>query len=136
MSESSEPKGQKKDPGFMKALRLVVHRAGGAKRVAAVLWPKIKLVTAHQRVLGCLDLRRREHFSPEELIFLMRIGKEVADHSAMESFATLSGYSKPYPIATEDERVDLQRRYLKATEDQQAALAKFEEFERKWKKDH
>lgn len=135
MSDDKLAKGQQKDPGLMKALRLVVHRAGGAKRVAAMLWPQTKLGTAHQRLLACLDLRRREHFSPEELILMLRIGKDLADHAAMELLATLSGYSKPYPMATEDERADLQRRYLKAVEGQQAALAKFDEIERRRKKD-
>lgn len=123
---AAEPTGPKKDLELMKALRLIVHRGGGAKKVACWLWPGMRVPTAHGRLLASLDHRRRERLSPEEFMMLLRLGRDLADHTGMELFASMCGYSKPYSVSTEDERADVQRRYIKAATEQREAADRYE----------
>jgi len=94
------------------ALRSVVDACGGPKKLAAALWPSKPLSQARQRLLHCLDPERGEALHPHEVVWLLKLAREAGCHVAMHHIATECGYGEPVPTDPEDERAELQRRFL------------------------
>lgn len=97
------------------ALREVVRFAGGPKAVGSKLWPEIEPDKAGRRMSDCLNDTRREHLSPAQVVLLMKIGREVGCHAAMNYMARETGYADPTPVEPEDEVARLQREFVEAT---------------------
>lgn len=97
------------------ALREVVQAAGGNKKVGTMLYPEMPADHAAGRVRDCLNPDRREVFNPEQVLLLLRIGRQCGCHSAMGYLAFESGYSTPVPMEPEDEVIRLQREFVEAT---------------------
>jgi len=108
---------------FSDALKDVVKAAGGAKSVGCKLWPEKTPDAAHRTLLDCLNDARAEKFSPEQVLLLLKIGREVNCHAAMNYVARESGYDDPQPTEPEDERARLQREFVEA----QRAMSKLAE---------
>jgi len=108
---------------FSEALKDVVKAAGGAKSVGCKLWPEKTPDAAHRTLLDCLNDNRAEKFSPEQVLLLLKIGREVGCHAAINYVARETGYSDPRPIEPEDERARLQREFVEA----QKAMSKLAE---------
>lgn len=108
---------------FSDALKDIVKAAGGAKSVGCKLWPEKTPESAHRILLDCLNDSRAEKFSPEQVLLLLKIGREVNCHAAMNYVARETGYSDPTPIEPEDERARLQREFVEA----QKAMSKLAE---------
>ncbi len=66
-------------------------------------------------VRDCLNHDRRERFTPEQVLMLLRLGHQVGCHAAMVFMARDAGYSDPQPVEPEDEVARLQREYVEAT---------------------
>lgn len=60
------------------ALREVVQSAGGAKKVGALMFPDMPTEHAASRVRDCLNADRRERFTPDQVLMLIRIGRRPA----------------------------------------------------------
>lgn len=94
------------------ALREVVQRAGGLKTVGALLWPELEAGQAGRRLADCLNSDRRELLNPAQVVYLLRIGRQVGCHAGMHYIADESGYQHPDPIEQRDERARLQREFI------------------------
>lgn len=74
------------------ALRSLIDRAGGPKRVAAQLWPNKPLEQATRWLADCLNTDRAAKLDPEELVALLRIGHDADAHMAMAYIGQQAGY--------------------------------------------
>lgn len=97
------------------ALREVIQAAGGAKVVGSKMFPDMTVDYAAGRIRDCLNNDRRERFTPEQVLMLLRLGHQVGCHAAMAFMAREAGYSDPQPVEPEDEVARLQREYVEAT---------------------
>ena len=93
----------------------VIHAAGGFKIVGQRLFPELAPDHAGNKLRACLDDERREKFSPQQIVLLLRIGREYGCHALINHISSESGYSNPYPVEPEDEIARLQREFVEAT---------------------
>ncbi len=96
------------------AIAAVADRLG-RKRVACRLWPDKSERDAHNLFDACLNPERRERFSPSQLVFVAKLGREAGLHAIMEFLARDLGYTDPQPLEPEDERAKLQREFIEAS---------------------
>jgi len=111
---------------FNDALDAVVKACGGAKAVACKLWPEKTPDAAHRLLLACLNEGRVEKLSPEQVIFLLRMGRERGCHAAINYLSRESGYSDPQPVDPDNEKVRLQREFIEAQKYMQQLAARME----------
>jgi hypothetical protein len=97
------------------ALREVVRQAGGPKVVGARLWPEIEPDKAGRRMSDCLNETRREVLSPAQVMLVLKIGRQVGCHAAINYMSRDCGYADPMPVEPEDEIARLQREFVEAT---------------------
>lgn len=97
------------------ALREVIQAAGGAKSVGALMFPTTPPDQAAGKIRDCLNPDRRERFTPDQVMMLLRLGRQSGCHSAMSFITHESGYGEPVPVEPEDEVARLQREYVEAT---------------------
>ena len=113
------------------ALSDVVRALGGPKRVGALLkGDAVSAEDAGRWVKDCLNRNRRERFDPNELVFLLRKGREIGCHSAMNFLADEAGYERPKPLEPRDEMAELQRRYLDGVGELKAIAERMERLTR------
>lgn len=112
------------------ALRDVVRSAGGAKTVGHRLWPGKSVQEAQTRLLNCLDHDRPEKLSPEDLLVLLKLGREASCHVAMKFLAIECGYGEPHPVDPADEAAELQRRFVAGVDEQRKLLDRLERLTR------
>ena len=108
------------------ALSSVVKACGGAKVMGAKLWPEKSVQAAHSQLLDCLNDARPAKLSPEQVMFLMREGRKINCHAAMNYLAREAGYQDPKPADPEDEKTKLQREYIDATRVMQSIAVRME----------
>jgi hypothetical protein len=94
------------------ALGDVVRALGGPKKVGAELRPEKPADEAATWVKDCLNRNRREKFDPDQVLWLLRKGREIECHAAMNYLAQQAGYAEPQPIEPETELAKLLREYL------------------------
>jgi hypothetical protein len=91
------------------AIRELVRALGGAKTVGQLLWPGKSMQDAQTRLLNCLDHNRPEKLGPEDLLVLLRKGRDASCHVLMEYMNDACGYAKPAPLDPADEQAALVR---------------------------
>jgi hypothetical protein len=96
------------------ALRELVSALGGTKAVGARMRPELPADHAGRWLNDCLNESRREHLTPEHLLWLLAEGRRTGLHGAMGWITSEVGYSIPEPIEPEDQRAQLQREYIEA----------------------
>jgi len=101
------------------ALAEIVKAAGGYKPVGCRLWPEMAADHAGNKLRDCLNHDRREKLSPDQVILLLKIGREIGVHSAIHFMARECGYTDPAPIDPEDERNQLMREFIDAQKSMQ-----------------
>ena len=74
------------------AIRAVVQALGGSKAVGTKLWPEKAADAAGRLVNDCLNQAKPEKFSPDQLMLLLRWGREIGCHAAMNYLAGETGY--------------------------------------------
>lgn len=89
------------------ALRELVNTLGGAKKIGPLLWPEKTIEQAHTLLLACFNTDRRERLTPEQVIFLLRKGREGDCHIAMRYIAQECGYAPPAPVNPQDRQLQL-----------------------------
>ena len=87
------------------ALKSLVMALGGFKKVGPLLRPEDE--NSDDWLRHCLNGSRREKLSPEQVVFLLREGRRVGFHSAMEFLAMNTGY-KAQPVDADAQRLALQ----------------------------
>jgi len=95
------------------ALREVVQALGGTKRVGGMMRTDRSAEELGRWVSDCLNGERREKFDPDQVMWLLREGRRIGCHSAMNYLARECGYSAQ-PIDPADEKAELQRQYIEA----------------------
>ena len=105
------------------ALRELVNHLGGAKRVGPMLWPEKTVEQAHTLLLACFNSERRERLTPEQVMLLLRIGRDQGQHSAMNYICEEIGYARPEPVNQQERLAALVEKYNR-TGDALIALAK------------
>ncbi|MDR0249855.1 MAG: hypothetical protein LBI35_00835 [Burkholderiales bacterium] len=96
------------------ALKEVVLTLGGTKRVGSMLWPEKSADEAGRRLADCLNPDRRDRLDPEQVLWLLREGRQTDCHSAMHFICASAGYAPAAPVKPEDELAALQREYIEA----------------------
>lgn len=96
------------------AVRTVVQSLGGTKKVGPMLWPALGPSAASRRLIDCLNESRPEKLSPGELLKLARWGREAGCHAIAVYFNGETGYAPPVPVNADDEKQDLQRKFIDA----------------------
>lgn len=108
------------------ALREVIGACGGAKQVAARLWPEKTPDAAHRILLDCLNETRPERLDPDRLRLVLRLGREANCHAAMNYLLRDLGYADSQPLDPQDEHAQLQRDYIAATKALQGIASRIE----------
>ena len=80
------------------ALRELVAALGGTKAVGARMRPELPADHAGRWLNDCLNDSRREHLTPEQLLWLLAEGRRTGLHSAMGWIASECGYTTPERI--------------------------------------
>jgi len=81
-----------------------IHAAGGFKRVAAALWPAMKLESAYARLKACVDEGRNEKLTLDELDALIAMARAANCHVIAQYLATAHGYVLEVVDADEQRR--------------------------------
>lgn len=97
------------------ALREIARAYGGFKVIGAKLWPEMDPDKAGRRLSDALNDSRREVLSPAQVLLLLKLGRQIGCHAAINYMARESGYSDPAPIEPEDEVTRLQREYVESS---------------------
>ena len=100
---------------ILDALREVVTVCGGLKSVGARMRPDLSPDHAGRWLSDCLNGDRREHFTPGQLIWLMRDGRNANCHVAATYLLREAGYADPVPVSAEDEQTALMREFVDAS---------------------
>lgn len=108
------------------ALRECVHALGGAKVVGAALKPELAADAAGQWVRDCLNPERRERFTPDQVLWLLREARKANCHAGMAFLAQQCGYADPVPVEPEDERAALMRQFVAAQQSIQQLVTRME----------
>lgn len=103
------------------ALDAVIAACGGRKKMAGELWPDKPVRDAHNLLDACLNHERREKFDPTQIIYILRRGREVGCHGAMNFIAGETGYAAT-PVSPEAERDRLADAILQCTTTLERAL--------------
>jgi hypothetical protein len=111
---------------FVDALREVIHTCGGAKQVAAKLWPEKSPDAAHRLLLDCLNETRPERLDPDRLRMVLRLGRQAGCHAAINWLLRDTGYEDARPVEPEDEHASLMREYIAATKSLKALADRIE----------
>lgn len=97
------------------ALREVIHAIGGPKIVGERMFPDMPADHAASRIRDCLNADRRDRFTPDQVLMILRLGHQVRCHAGMVFMARELGYSDPVPVDPEDEVARLQRDFIEAS---------------------
>lgn len=108
------------------ALREVIQAAGGYKKVGAMMFTDIPPDHAAGKVRDCLNIDRRERFTPDQVMMIARLGRQVGCHALINHMARECGYSDPAPIEPEDEVARLQREFIEASKALTAMASRIE----------
>ena len=97
------------------ALREVVQALGGTKATGARMRPEMPADQAGRWLNDCLNADRREHLTPEQVLWLMREGRAIGAHAILAYLCAEAQYAAPVPVDPEDERAALQRQFIEAS---------------------
>jgi hypothetical protein len=114
---------------FNDALKALVLALGGYKKVGGLMRPELTGDAGKDWVKHCLMPDRREKFSPEQVSFLLREGRRVGFHAAMDYLANDTGY-KAQPVELEKQVESLEERIatgLQLLNGHMATLARLKE---------
>jgi hypothetical protein len=100
------------------ALTEIVRALGGPKKVGPMLKPDLTVHDSSNVVSACLNIDRRERFTPEQVQFLLREARKICCHAAINFICGDAGYTSPQPVEPEDEKAKLMREFIEATKQQ------------------
>jgi len=108
------------------AVHDAVRAIGGSKKVGCLLWPAKSVKDAENRINDCLNCDRAEKFSLVELIFILKLAREVGYHGALHFINDECGYRHSEPLEPKDEQAALQREYIESVKSAQRIAARLE----------
>lgn len=110
------------------ALREDIQACGGAKVVAAKLWPEKTPDAAHRLLLDCLNELRPERLDPGRLRMLLKMAREKHSYAGINWLLRELAYDDARPVEPQDKREQLQRDFVQATKSLQALAAQIERY--------
>jgi hypothetical protein len=96
------------------ALSTDISAAGGPKVVGHKLRPTMKPDGAGEWLKTCLNRNRAEKLSPEDVMLIKRLAREVGSFAALTFEMSELNMTMPTPVEPEDERARLQREFIQA----------------------
>ncbi|HEX7113739.1 MAG TPA: hypothetical protein VF193_01295 [Steroidobacter sp.] len=114
---------------FRDALKHLVKALGGFEAVGLELWPAKSMKAAGNWLRDCLDPERPAKLDLEEVVRLLRMGRERGVHCAVHKLADETGYERPgiAPCKTKAQLIGEQmahhlREFQRLANEQAAAL--------------
>lgn len=98
------------------ALGDIVRALGGPKKVGTELRPDKPWDEAAKWVKDCLNRDRREKFDADQMLWLLKKGREANCHSAINYICDECGYGRPPVIEPQTHLEKLLTEYVKAAE--------------------
>lgn len=98
------------------AFRHIV-RVIGPKVAGPAIFPQKDPEAAARYLADTLNQNRTEKLDLEQVMQLLRMGREAGCHSAIDYINTISGYAKSTPIDPSDEKAELQRQFNKSVQE-------------------
>lgn len=110
------------------ALKTIGQMYGKPKKIGAMLWPEMAADKAGERWANCLNRTRPEKLDPEQVLLVLKIGRQIGCHAGMQFISEFCGY-KYEPVEPEDEKAKLQRLYIQSVEAQKDLVRRMEQLE-------
>jgi hypothetical protein len=101
-------------------------RIVGFKEIARSLWPAKGQEAAARYLNDCLNNDREQKLSGEEIMVIARRGREIGCYLITAFINAETGFALPTPIDPEDQKAELQRRYIASVQEQKAITARME----------
>lgn len=110
---------------FFEALKTIGQAFGGSKKMGAFLWPDKPIDKASELWANCLNRARPEKLDPEQVLLVLKIGRQIGCHAGIQFISEHCGY-KYEPVEPEDEKAKLQRLYIQSVEAQKDLVRRME----------
>jgi hypothetical protein len=110
---------------FYEALKTIGQAFGGSKKMGGYLWPDKPVDKAAQLWADCLNRSRPEKLDPEQVLAVLKIGRQIGCHAGAHFLAEQCGY-KYEPVEPEEEKAKLMRDFVNAKDDLARLLSKLE----------
>lgn len=104
-----------------------VKACGGSKVVGLALWPAKGVEAAQRQLLACLNPERQEKLGPDEVLHVLKLGRERGWHGGMHYLAHALSYAEPQPLEPKDEADELRRQVLAMGASLTKALARLDQ---------
>lgn len=91
------------------ALADVVRQLGGHKRVGPLIWPAKCPDAAGRLLADCFNPDRPARLSPEQVMFVLRLGRQAGADTAMQWMLAQLHYAPTRAVNPHDEVAELQR---------------------------
>ena len=113
---------------FYEALKTIGQAFGGSKKIGGFLWPDKPIDKAAQLWADCLNRTRPEKLDPEQVLAVLKIGRQLGCHAGMQFITDQCGY-KYEPIEPENEKQALLREVKSLATELKQKFAKLEALE-------
>ena len=107
------------------ALRTIGQMYGGSKKIGGYLWPDKPIDKAAQLWTDCLNRTRPEKLDPEQVLAVLKIGRQIGTHTGVHFIAEQCGY-RFEPVEPEDERAALMRKFNESVKLQASIVTRLE----------
>lgn len=111
------------------AIGTTVMALGGYKKVGHMLRPNMKIESAYAWLKECVKTNGDQHLDQHEVLTLVREGRKVGCHAIMEFLSRDAGYETK-PKEPEDERAELQRRFLEMGKEMKFVFERLEDLKK------
>ena len=108
------------------ALVNTVQALGGFKKVACDLRKDKSADAASSWLRDCLNPDRDARLEPEQVVELVRMGREAGCHSYMQFMAATLGYGAPTPLAKADVAAAAMAQMLKLSQQMKVVVEQLE----------
>lgn len=109
------------------AFHQVVKAMGGPKKTAHALWPAKPIEEAARYLNHCLDPERAEKLSLSEIQFLLKKGRALGCHAAINKFNEDADYEQAVPHEPEQRLADLQSKFIESAAFMQTLAAEIKD---------
>jgi len=92
------------------ALRTIGQAYGGSKKIGGYLWPDKPIEKASELWANCLNRTRPEKLDPEQVLAVLKIGRQIGCHTGAHYISEQCGY-RFEAVEPEDERAALMRQF-------------------------
>lgn len=110
------------------ALRTVGQAYGGSKKLGSLLWPDKPIDKAAELWANCLNRARPEKLDPEQVLLVLKIGREINCHAGIDFICKQTNY-KYEAFEPEDEKAKLSRELIQLFKQLKPKLKRLEQLD-------